>query len=69
MLVEFTVSINCGPRSFNPGDRVAADEIAGYLDSLLRQRQAVEVPDEPSPPIAESKPPELRAVPKSTAKK
>lgn len=68
-MYEFTVSINCGPRAFQAGDRVSPAEIAGWLESLLRQRQVVEVPASP-PPIAQSLPPEIKtAAPKFTAKK
>jgi len=62
---EFTTAINCGPRPFNPGDVAAESEIFAYLDSLLRQKQIVEVDAK----LSEAKPPDIQtAAPKSTAK-
>jgi|GEM_PF-5958177 len=74
MQYQFVSEINCGARSFRPGDVVRDVEIIDYLASLLRMRHVVEysAPEAESalPNVAQSKPPELKAAaPKSTAKK
>lgn len=72
MQYQFTTAINCGARSFKPGDVVRDVEIIDYLASLVRLRQVMEFFEpEPAPvSLANSKPPELKtAATKTTAKK